>query len=153
MAVKQRSLCTHLTRPHRRSSKNNAVLSISPSALQSIWNRQPSEQDHGYLVNRPFGRVWPMSLLKFQQMLLTRPVLRVFSLADSIQALQTPGQESFCCVESPALRCITVFDSEQFLKYPSSIMWNLIWVLCFGRFFPSLNAMALKQREPILPLG
>lgn len=57
MAVKQRSLRTHQTRPYRRRSKNNAVLSISPSALQSIGNRQPSEQGWGYLVKRPLGGV------------------------------------------------------------------------------------------------
>lgn len=58
MAVKQRSLRAHLTRPYRWRSKNNAVHSISPLALQSIWNRQPSEQRRGYLVNRPLGGEW-----------------------------------------------------------------------------------------------
>lgn len=76
MAVKQRSLCARLTRPYRWRSKNKAVLSISPSALQSIWNRQPSEQGRAYLVNRPLIGVWvPLLVTVYQQSLFNCPVL------------------------------------------------------------------------------
>lgn len=74
MAMKQQSLWTHLTRILRRRSKNNTLLWISPSALQSIWKRQPSEQHCTYLVNRPFGAVWPMPLQCHQLEFFDYPV-------------------------------------------------------------------------------